>query len=689
MLMSAPCIAARIETVALDLERPKTEWTVTLTADTDTSIRATLRAAGSDFDPDGWTGLLFYGDSGGGITLTNTATEFGSMMWDITSPNVPTNGTYLVQVLGAKDKRLEEWGRGRMTVRASPSKDSLPTNWATNNLAYALAAEARDRAGEAYKKAEQALAEAEGKIDTEADPVALPVAAAASNLAANAWTLANGKMDKPPANVDYTIPAVAPDGSSTFFEYSAFEYPAGNADSRFLASVGYTRWMIDGEVGKINLAKVLAVGNDAGGRDISNAGTVTAAKVFLGEISSGGDLLIHAADGLKIQNLNAPVWDKDAANKGYVDNSVDTAKQMAGKAQDTADNAMTEAQAAHSLAKTKADAPVTELTSPDGTEKYTALGGVVTKSMAVPPEWRVLVNGNKLAEFPGIPPLPWNGQPQEGRYAASGVIPNWSIEIARGAGSGVIVSLYSFNATGSAYSARIEKDYWEFVSGSVPFVIYIGPQFPMGAEVVLFFNDLPPVNYPLMTQAQIDGLATKGYVDGLFADSADYNWKFIQGLGGTTISSASRMVYWPYTSPSSSTFQPWLYAPTVTYPKMDFRVWEGTGAHNVGKYFTIRCQLYADVIEKTTQTRMGKDLTLYLTPNGLKTTLPNQTADMFPSAGAVVEIQGVDIAAALLSALGYDPSLFEADIGSLAWAANMSSGTGAVNPRIQFRRHRE
>ena len=365
------------------------------------------------------------------------------------------------------------------------------------------------------------------------------------------------------------------------------------------------------------------------------------------------------------------------------------AQTAAGLAQDTADNAMTEAQAALNLAKTKADAPVTELTSPDGTEKYTALGGVVTKSMAVPPEWRVLVNGNKLAEFPGIPPLPWNGQPQEGRYAASGVIPNWSIEIARGAGSGVIVSLYSFNATGSAYSARIEKDYWEFVSGSVPFVIYIGPQFPMGAEVVLFFNDLPPVNYPLMTQAQIDGLATKGYVDGLFADSADYNWKFIQGLGGTTISSASRMVYWPYTSPSSSTFQPWLYAPTVTYPKMDFRVWEGTGAHNVGKYFTIRCQLYADVIEKTTQTRMGKDLTLYLTPSGFKTTLPNLTADMFPSAGAVVEIQGVDFAVTLLSALGYDPSLFEADIGSLAWAANMSSGTGAVNPRIQFRRHRE
>jgi len=407
---------------------------------------------------------------------------------------------------------------------------------------------------------------------------------------------------------------------------------------------------------------------------------------------------VQALDFDAVKYLNAP-WLLPMALEGYATEAWVKGYVGAGGggpppeeedpvALPVAQAALKEARDALNLAMTKADAPVTRLhsTGDPSAEVYAEIapggGGHEVRVTTSPAQgedgWYLTVDGARML-VEGMPEQPLTaliGNTFTTRPAgytvsfAMGSPPYIAGKVTDGAGipvAEIVISMANGGVTVYPEPGRdVAFGYWY--------------HFPEPAATAV---------YALLTQTQIDALATKADVDAALADSADYNWKFIQGLGGTTISSASRMVYWPYTSPSSSAFQPWLYTPTVTYPKMDFRVWEGTGAHNVGKYFTIRCQLYADVIEKTTQTRMGKDLTLYLTPSGFKTTLPNLTADMFPSAGAVVEIQGVDFAVTLLSALGYDPSLFEADIGSLAWAANMSSGTGAVNPRIQFRRHRE
>ncbi len=140
--VASGCLAARIETITLDLERPQQPFTLTLTEATDSTVSAQLRASGSEFDPTGWTGLLWYGASNGGQTLTNSTAGYGAMTWSVPVSAMPTNGRYSVQILGAISNRVEEWGRGAMVVRINPSRDFLPPQWATNTPAYAAALQA-------------------------------------------------------------------------------------------------------------------------------------------------------------------------------------------------------------------------------------------------------------------------------------------------------------------------------------------------------------------------------------------------------------------------------------------------------------------------------------------------------------------------------------------------------------------
>lgn len=134
--------AARVEQITLDLERPKQAFALQLTESADTTLRAALRASGVEFEPSGWTGLLWYGDKTGGITLTNSTSSFGSMEWAIPAASVPTNGRYSVQILGASGSVVEEWGAGVMSVRASPSGGALPAEWLAGNPAWITATNA-------------------------------------------------------------------------------------------------------------------------------------------------------------------------------------------------------------------------------------------------------------------------------------------------------------------------------------------------------------------------------------------------------------------------------------------------------------------------------------------------------------------------------------------------------------------
>lgn len=131
--VAVAAVAARVEQVTLDLERPKRAFALSITEQTDTTLRASLRASGAEFDPDGWTGLLWFGTEAGGVTLTNGAAAYGSMDWTVPASAVPTNGRYSVQILGVSGSTVEEWGIGALSVRLSPSAGSLPAEWLAGN----------------------------------------------------------------------------------------------------------------------------------------------------------------------------------------------------------------------------------------------------------------------------------------------------------------------------------------------------------------------------------------------------------------------------------------------------------------------------------------------------------------------------------------------------------------------------
>lgn len=139
--------AARVERITIDLERPKQPFTLQLTSSTDTEVQATLFASGSEFNPEGWQGILWYGDVSGGIAITNSTSMWGVMSWDVTANLLPTNGRYSAQILGARGGRLEEWCTGVLQVRGGLGS-TMPPDWTTAGPA-------------AYDMATNALAKAE------------------------------------------------------------------------------------------------------------------------------------------------------------------------------------------------------------------------------------------------------------------------------------------------------------------------------------------------------------------------------------------------------------------------------------------------------------------------------------------------------------------------------------------------
>jgi len=142
--ITACAIAGRVEQITLDLERPARPFALQITEATDVTVRANLLAAGSEFDPTGWTGLLWIGDreGGGGIALTNGTAIHGRMTWELAATSTPTNGRYDAIILGAQDGRIEEWGRGAAVVRLNPARTSLPAEWSYGDISYVIATQA-------------------------------------------------------------------------------------------------------------------------------------------------------------------------------------------------------------------------------------------------------------------------------------------------------------------------------------------------------------------------------------------------------------------------------------------------------------------------------------------------------------------------------------------------------------------
>ncbi len=195
-------MAMRMKTllVNLDLERGAGLFSIVITAASDVALRATILANGDEFNVKGWQGLLFYGTKDGGITLTNSTSAYNTLTWDLRSSQVPPNGVYDVQILGVRGDRLEEWGRGKMTVRLNPSRDYLPEEWISENPAYKLAVEAKEIADEAHELVATAVYSVNGEKPDAAgnvvvDPPDIATALDGHNTDADAHGGIAGRVD--------------------------------------------------------------------------------------------------------------------------------------------------------------------------------------------------------------------------------------------------------------------------------------------------------------------------------------------------------------------------------------------------------------------------------------------------------------------------------------------------------------
>ena len=133
-LMLAACVFAagvgRMEYVAADLAKRTATVAWTWTDLADNAVRLSLTRNGEDFPTAGWGGTLFIGDGTLGCAIAGTPSGYNELLFDVGRENVPTNGKYAVQILATNTaRRVEEWVRGTLTVRANPAADGMPTNW--------------------------------------------------------------------------------------------------------------------------------------------------------------------------------------------------------------------------------------------------------------------------------------------------------------------------------------------------------------------------------------------------------------------------------------------------------------------------------------------------------------------------------------------------------------------------------
>lgn len=214
-----------------------------------------------------------------------------------------------------------------------------------------------------------------------------------------------------------------------------------------------------------------------------------------------------------------------AASKGYVDGKAQEVLAVAqGKAspQDVAD---AELRLLAAISK-KADTPVKEIVNAGGDETYTFHDGVITKAREGIETWSLVRSGIKLELQPPnmtLPTLPWTQQS----------ISAWSSQVG---GSGVwlrfgVLGQQQISMTVNWQSGQLWLSFGgeDGSHGGLP----LGQQFNGGVLQLEYANDFglqtdgtlaitPAVKgleqYPLLTQAQQDALATKEYVDGKAQD---------------------------------------------------------------------------------------------------------------------------------------------------------------------------
>ena len=135
----AGIIPARTVPLTEDLENVM-PYVLSFTEAAATTVRLTLTKGGKAFDPSGYAPVFWYGTDDGGVTVTNYAVSGSSVLFALSSSDIPTNGTYLSQIwaMPIAGGGAEEWGSGKVRITGNASRAANPVNWVPGDFYMAI-----------------------------------------------------------------------------------------------------------------------------------------------------------------------------------------------------------------------------------------------------------------------------------------------------------------------------------------------------------------------------------------------------------------------------------------------------------------------------------------------------------------------------------------------------------------------
>ena len=135
----AGIIPARTVPLTEDLENVM-PYVLSFTEAAATTVRLTLTKGGKAFDPSGYAPVFWYGTDDGGVTITNYAVSGSSVLFALSSSDIPTNGTYLSQIWATPiaGGGAEEWGSGKVRITGNASRAANPVNWVPGDFYRAI-----------------------------------------------------------------------------------------------------------------------------------------------------------------------------------------------------------------------------------------------------------------------------------------------------------------------------------------------------------------------------------------------------------------------------------------------------------------------------------------------------------------------------------------------------------------------
>lgn len=121
---------SRIEVVQVDLMRPSVPHGISVAASTDATIDFQVLANGTAYDASGMEAAFVVTTSDGrGLEVNAVQCRRGLVRVEITSATLGDAGDFTWQLIVTDGETTREWARGKLTVKANPSAEYVPTRF--------------------------------------------------------------------------------------------------------------------------------------------------------------------------------------------------------------------------------------------------------------------------------------------------------------------------------------------------------------------------------------------------------------------------------------------------------------------------------------------------------------------------------------------------------------------------------